>query len=192
MQKQPWFRSSNSADPQRERLQKAMPFPDHPSLIIRPATSADAAAVAGIYNETILARDGTMVLDPVTETDMVSRIATLHEREVLLVLSEDDIVQGWGIVKFYSDRPGYARTCETSVFLRRSETGRGLGSRMQEALLEAAKARNFHHVIVRIWAANASSIAMHEKFGFTIVGTQNEIGFVDDQWVDVTIMQCLL
>jgi len=33
---------------------------------------------------------------------------------------------------------------------------------------------------------------MHEKFGFTVVGTQREVGFVDETWVDVTIMQCLL
>ncbi|MDA0874969.1 MAG: GNAT family N-acetyltransferase, partial [Bacteroidetes bacterium] len=116
----------------------------------------------------------------------------LHERESLLVLLEKGMLQGWGIVKFYSDRPGYARACETSLFLRRSETGRGLGSRLQAALLDAAAAAGFHHIVVKIWAANASSIAMHRKFGFEVVGTQKEIGNVDDTWVDVTIMQCLL
>jgi phosphinothricin acetyltransferase len=110
----------------------------------------------------------------------------------LLILEDQEQIIGWGIVKLYSDRPGYARTCETSVFLRRAKTGRGLGSRLQKALLDSAKAAGFHHCLFRIWAANASSIAMHAKFGFTIVGTQNEVGYVDDKWVDVTIMQCLL
>ncbi len=162
------------------------------SISIRDAQPADAAAVASIYNETIRMRDATMVLEPVSIDQMAERIATLDDRESLLVLEEDARVQGWGIVKFYSDRPGYNRACETSLFLRRSEIGRGLGSRLQEALLEAARQAEFHHVLVRIWAANASSIAMHAKFGFTIVGTQNEVGFVDGNWVDVTIMQCLL
>lgn len=165
------------------------PSPPHR---IRPARPEDAPAIAAIFNETILARDATMVLDPVSAQAMAERVSGLHERETLLVLEEDSSVEGWGIVKFYSDRPGYARTCETSVFLRRNRTGKGLGSMLQEALLEAAQKADFHHVLVRIWAANTSSIAMHAKFGFTEVGTQKEVGYVDGQWIDVTIMQCLL
>lgn len=167
-------------------------FPSSSSPAVRLATIADASAIASIYNETIEMRDATMVLDTVSDQEMASKIDTLHDRETLLLIEDADSILGWGIVKFYSDRPGYARTCETSVFLRRSQTGKGLGSRLQEALLRAAKQAGFHHVLVRIWAANASSIAMHAKFGFTIVGTQNEVGFVDGSWVDVTIMQCLL
>jgi len=159
---------------------------------IRPAGPGDAPDVASIFNETILKRDATMVLDPVSHEGMADRIGSLHERESLLVLEDSEAVVGWGIVKFYSDRPGYARTCETSVFLRRNLTGKGLGSMLQEALLEAARKAGFHHIIVRIWAANTSSIAMHAKFGFTEVGTQKEVGYVDGKWVDVTIMQCLL
>ena len=166
--------------------------PPAPSVEIRAATAADAAAVAAIYNETIVARDATMVLDPVDATYVERWLERLHERESMLVLTEQGVLLGWGIVKFYSDRPGYARACETSVFLHRRESGRGLGSLLQGALMEAARKNGFHHVVVKIWAANASSIAMHRKFGFEIVGTQREIGYVDDTWVDVTIMQCIL
>lgn len=163
-----------------------------PLVHVRRATSADAEVIATIYNETIEARDATMVLETVSARDMSSHLAGLDARESLWVLEEAGQVQGWGIVKFYSERPGYARACETSVFLRRSETGRGLGSVIQPVLLKAAREAGFHHVLVRIWAANASSIAMHEKFGFTIVGTQQEVGYVDGRWIDITVMQCLL
>lgn len=165
---------------------------EHASILVRVADTSDAEAIASIYNETILKRDATMVLDPVTVQEMAVRVERLDKRETILVLEDDSRILGWGIVKLYSDRPGYARTCETSVFLRRTETGKGLGSRLQQALLDAARGAGFHHCLVRIWAANASSIAMHAKFGFTIVGTQTEVGYVDDTWVDVTIMQCLL
>lgn len=169
-----------------------MSHPSSPAVEIRAATSADAADVAAIYNETIAARDATMVLEPVDAAYVARWLDGLDERETMRVLTEDGVTQGWGIVKFYSDRPGYARACETSLFLRRKESGRGLGSRLQADLLEEARKAGFHHVVVKIWAANASSIAMHRKFGFEIVGTQKEIGYVDDAWVDVTIMQCLL
>jgi L-amino acid N-acyltransferase YncA len=169
-----------------------MTRPPASSIQIRAATSAVAADVAAIYNETILKRDATMVLDPVDADYVQQWLSRLLDRETLLVLEENGLIQGWGIVKLYSDRPGYARACETSLFLRRKESGRGLGSRLQEALLVQARQNGFHHVVVKIWAANASSIAMHRKFGFEVVGTQKEIGYVDGTWVDVTIMQCLL
>lgn len=162
------------------------------TIRIREASANDAAAVAAILNESITKRDATMILDEVSHQEMAEKITGLRAGETLLVLEEEDVIQGWGIVKYYSDRPGYARTCETSVFIRRSQTGRGLGSRLQSALLDAARKADFHHVLVRIWAANEASIAMHAKFGFTVVGTQREVGFVEGAWVDVTIMQYII
>jgi len=159
---------------------------------MRRATTQDAEAVAAILNESILKRDATMLGDPVSAMEMARRIGGLHEKETILILEEGGVVRGWGIVRFYSDRLGYARTCETSVFVRREHTGRGLGSRIQRALLEAARTADFHHVVARIWTANQRSIAMHAKLGFTVVGTQRDVGYMDGSWIDVTIMQCLL
>jgi len=163
-----------------------------PPLVIRDASSSDAVAIARIYNQSIEARDSTMVMDPVSGDDMAGKLATLASEEHLLVGQLDDQVLGWGIVKLYSDRPGYARACETSVFLDRDHLGKGWGSQIQSVLMERARLSGFHHVLVRIWTANESSIAMHRKFGFTEVGVQREIGFMDGRFIDVTVMQAIL
>ena len=163
------------------------------SWTIRKVLPADASRIASIYSEAILAHDATMILDPVSADEMADKIRSLGHRESILVAtSQEDEVVGWGIVKFYSDRPGYTKACETSLFVDVAYRGKGIGPRIQAALMRQAKADEFHHIVVRIWAQNARSITLHEQLGFTMVGIQKEIGHVNQQWIDVAVMQCLL
>ena len=160
---------------------------------IRPATLEDAGSIATIYSESILERNATMVSEPVSREAMEARIRGLHERESLVVAtSATSEVIGWGIVKFYSDRGGYSAACETSLFVQKAARNKGVGNALQGELNKEAKRAGFHHIVVRIWAQNHSSIVLHEKHGFTMVGIQKEIGHVDQKWIDVAVMQCLL
>ena len=160
---------------------------------VRAARSSDASDISRIYSAAIEARNATMILDPVSEIQMLDKLSSLSDREtVRVIVNDEDQVVGWGIVKLYSDRPGYRLTCETSLFIDQTYRRRGLGERLQMDLLQTARSIGFHHVIVRIWAANQSSIRLHERCGFTMVGIQNQIGHVDSKWIDVAVMQCLL
>jgi len=161
--------------------------------LVRDAGIEDAGDIARIYSAAILAKDSTMVLDPVGPSEMVYKLESLSEKESMHVITNAaGEILGWGIVKLYSDRPGYRLTCETSLFIDELHRNRGLGKQLQKALLERAESAGFHHVLVRIWAQNTSSIALHQKLGFTMVGIQNQIGHVDQKWIDVAVMQCLL
>lgn len=162
-------------------------------MIVRTATASDAERIAAIYSESILARDSTMDTEPVTTQAMQEKLRGLGPRETILVVETDEgHVAGWGIVKAYSDRPGYAVACETSVYLERSQTNKGFGSVVQKELHAFCRMVGYHHIVVKIWADNERSIAMHARNGFEMVGVQKEIGRVDDQWRDIAIMQCIL
>jgi len=159
---------------------------------VRPATLADAGAIAEIYNESIRAGDATMDDVCKTAADIGSYIDGFGDREAYLVLEEDETIVGWGVIKRYSDRLGYRFACETSVYLRRHRTGNGYGTRLQQALLAQCRAFGYHHVVVKIFASNAGSINFHRRLGFEMVGIQREIGFKAGRWQDVAIMQCVL
>lgn len=160
-------------------------------MTLRPCEDRDAGVVAAIYNESIAAADSTMELTPKSAEDIVDLLQELGERERLLVLESEGRVEGWGILKRYSDREGYRFAAETSVYLHRGHVGKrtGYGSAIQRALMKLSDQLGYHHIVAKIWASNGISIHMHEKFGFEIVGTQREIGFVNGEWRDVTIMQ---
>lgn len=163
-----------------------------PGPAVRPASYADAAAIAEIYNESVRAGDATMDDVYKTGNDIRAYMDRLDARETYLVLETDRAVAGWGIIKRYSDRLGYRFACETSVYLRRHLTGKGYGTRLQEALLRQCRAFGYHHVVVKIFATNTGSIRFHERLGFEMVGIQREIGFKQGAWKDVAVMQCVL
>ena len=160
--------------------------------VVRIAGLPDAVHIAAIYTESVKARDSTMDLETVTSEAAADLIRNLRSRETVFVCEQDEKVLGWGIVKLYSKRPGYGRACETSVYVYRDRTGVGIGSRIQTELLNYATEHGFHHVVTKIWADNHESISFHEKFGFTLVGIQQEIGYVDGENKDIAIMQYIL
>jgi len=54
-----------------------------------------------------------------------------------------------------------------------------------------ACARNagLHHLVAKIQADNAPSIALFEVLGFDSVGVQREVGWKAGRWCDVAILQ---
>lgn len=161
-------------------------------MLVREAGPDDAGAIAGIYTESILARDSTMETEPWTDDTALALLAHLTDRETVVVLEAEKDVVGWGIVKRYSDRPGYRVACETSLYVRRDRSGRGYGTAIQRELNRLARTLGYHHIVAKIWADNARSIGMHRKLGFTMVGIQKEIGLVDGVRRDIALMQRIL
>ncbi|EKV02155.1 sortase-like acyltransferase [Leptolyngbya sp. PCC 7375] len=161
-------------------------------LNIRPVQPQDYAAIASIYNEAIAHGGITMDGQPQTVQDIQAIVQKMHPREALIVADAGSSIIGWSIIKRYSDRIGYQFCCETSTYLSFSATGKGYGSELQKALMAKVKDYGYHHIVAKILAANQGSIRFHQRFGFDIVGIQKEIGFMNDTWHDVVIMQCIL
>ena len=133
-----------------------------------------------------------MDCEPYSAAKITNLTGEFGERETILVAEIDKDVVGWGIIKKYSDRPGYNLCCETSIYLKSTATKKGYGRVLQSALLEQVKTFGYHHVVAKIVASNQVSIEFHQKFGFKIVGIQQEIGFYGGRWYDMAIMQLLL
>lgn len=162
------------------------------SALIRQAGPDDAGAIAEIYTESIQARDSTMDTEPWSRDAARDLLRRLTGRETVVVLETDGQVVGWGIIKKYSNRPGYRVACETSLYVRRDRSGRGHGTAIQHELHRHARRLGYHHIVAKIWADNERSIGMHRKLGFTMVGIQQEIGLVDGMRRDIALMQRIL
>ncbi|HAA16648.1 MAG TPA: N-acetyltransferase [Cytophagales bacterium] len=159
---------------------------------IIPARPEDYRAIAEIYNEAIHKGNASMEEAIKSEADIAGWVSKFHARERLYAQVKGDDVVGWGIIKRYSDREGYRFACETAVYLRQSETRKGYGSAMKKHLITEARSMDYHHLVAKIFAINESSIQYNLQLGYTIVGTQKEIGFKNGQWMDIVIMQLVL
>lgn len=156
---------------------------------IRPATPADAARIAEIYNQCV----GKQTLDTVMRSGDYFRelMQTLDERECLLVIEVQGAVAGYGILRKYSWKEGYRFAGETSVFLDEKYRRMGLGKIMKTTLIEEAKRLQYRHLVARIMARNTVSIHYNQKLGYEMVGIQRQIGFTEGEWVDVAVMQLI-
>jgi phosphinothricin acetyltransferase len=156
------------------------------------AVSADYQVIAEIYNEFISLGTATMDETLKRADDIDEWVKKFHDREKIYVIKEQSSIIGWGIVKRYSDREGYRFTCETAVYLTANKVGNGYGTMMKKYLIDACKKLNYKHLVAKIFASNKGSIIYNEKLGYTIVGTQKNIGFKNNKWQDIVIMQYII
>ncbi|MET0489989.1 MAG: N-acetyltransferase family protein [Acidimicrobiales bacterium] len=160
---------------------------------IRRATVDDAEAIRAIYNAEVTGSTVTFDLVPRTAQEQV---AWLVERSgayaVLVAEDEDGTVLGFASLSPFRERPAYSTTVEDSVYVGRDRRGGGVGGALLEELVVTATAHGFHTVIARIVGGHDASIALHQKAGFDVVGTEREVGRKMGRWLDVVVMQRLL
>lgn len=159
---------------------------------VRLATLADAEAIRRIYNVEVETSTVTLDLVPRSlqqQQDYLSRRAGTY---AVLVVVEDHDVIGFGSLSPYRDRPGYNGTAEDSIYVHRAHQGRGLGTLLLRELVAVAQAHGFHSLMARVAAGHGASRRLHESLGFTLVGTEREVGRKFGRWLDVVVMQKLL
>lgn len=163
-----------------------------PPISIREATSADAAAIAEIYNEAILHTTATFDTEPKTADERLQWLAAHDERHPVIVAVIDNAVVGWASLTKWSDRPAYRETAETSCYVAPNFRGVGIGRQLKEAQLRQAKELGFHALIARVAEGSEASLHLNQSLGFTLVGTLREVGKKFGRRLDVHILQLIL
>jgi phosphinothricin acetyltransferase len=163
-----------------------------PGPVIRPALPGDLPSITEIYNEAILTTTATFDTEPKTASDQQEWFRAHTGRFAVLVAEEAGIVIGWASLSRWSDRPAYDATGETSVYVKAGFRGRGIGRLLYETLLDKAREFRFHTLIARVAGESTESLRLHERFGFTPVGTMKEVGRKFGRLLDVHMLQKML
>lgn len=157
---------------------------------LRPMTPADAAAVLRIYGEGIATGHATFQSDiPSWEEFDAGKLAAPR-----LVAEREGEILGWAALSTVSSRCVYAGVAEMSVYVAAAARGEGVGRALLEGIVGASEAAGIWTLQAGIFPENTASIAMHEKCGFTRLGTLERLGFMRHgpmagQWRDVLMMQ---
>jgi L-amino acid N-acyltransferase YncA len=163
----------------------------------------DATALMNILNPEVIELEVSFDLVPKTLEEQREWIREHQGTHICLVAinTEDDIgelgaqgerILGFASVSPFRDRPAYATTVENSIYVHRGARGRGVGEVLLNDLIAAARRSGFHSIIARIVGENAGSIRLHEKCGFTLVGTEIEVGRKHLRWLDVVEYQYVM
>ncbi|OYP28875.1 GNAT family N-acetyltransferase [Rhodopirellula sp. MGV] len=79
---------------------------------LRRATESDAAAIADIYNYSVLNSTATFDTEPKTTSDREQWIRDHGDRFPVFVAEADGVVVGWGALSSWGDRKAWQRTTE--------------------------------------------------------------------------------
>jgi phosphinothricin acetyltransferase len=158
---------------------------------IRPATEADLPAITEIYEHAVSYGTATFELIPPDLAEMSHRFKTLADGGFpYLVAVLDGRAIGYAYAGPYRPRPAYRFTVENSVYLAPAIHRRGIGTQLLQRLIAESQARGYRQMIAVIGdSANAGSIGVHSRMGFTMIGTHPNVGFKFGRWLDTVMMQ---
>lgn len=159
---------------------------------IRQASADDAGACAAIYAPYVT--ESWISFEEITPDgdEMARRIADYGASHGWLIAEIGGAVAGYAYGSTHRLREAYKTSCDVAVYVDPGFARQGVGRALYEHLLPALKTRSVHAAFAGIALPNLASIALHEAFGFTPIGTYRQVGWKLGGWRDVGWWQRLL
>lgn len=153
-----------------------------------------ASEILAIFNDAIVNSTALYDYRPRTPESMVAWFKAKEAGRYPVIGAVDSQGRLMGFASYGSFRawPAYKYSIEHSVYVEKSQRRKGVGEALMRRLIAAATEQQYHCMVGGIDVANAGSIAMHEKLGFTHAGTIRQAGFKFGRWLDLGFWQLLL
>lgn len=166
----------------------AVPEDPPVTALIRPARPEDAEAIAALYAPYVTGSTVSFETDPPDPDELAARMAAHPTLPWLVAVPTTDDRRPVARLRLcgtapHRSRPAYRWSIETSVYV--AEPGRGTGTALLRALLDACARAGYVSAYAGIALPGDASIALHEKLGFTAVGVFPRVGFKHGRWIDV-------
>lgn len=159
---------------------------------LRPVFERDASAICAIYNPYVLETVISFEQSPVTIAEMAQRIRDTTAQYPWLVAEANGKVVAYAYASRWRTRAAYDYALESTVYVDKAYTGRGIAKPLYLELLRELKARGIRAVVGCIALPNDASVALHEKCGFVKVAHFPQVGRKFERWVDVGFWQATL
>jgi phosphinothricin acetyltransferase len=161
----------------------------HPLYKIRLAEHGDTEAIRAIRNHVIEHSTAIWTTRLLSPDDGRAWLADNLARRSAYVAEAGGEVIGFANWAPWRPKDGYRHTVEDSVYLTAGHQGQGLGAELLQTLIDGASESGAHVMMASIEAANARSVALHQRLGFELVGTAREVGTKFGRWLDLTMMR---
>lgn len=162
-------------------------------ITIRPAKPSDIENILRIVNHAIIHTTSNYNYETQSLETQTQWFEDKQAKKLPIIVADyNGKAIGFGSYGQFREKIGYQFTIEHSVYVADEFIGKGIGKLLLAELIKLAKAQGYHVMIGAIDAENTTSIAFHEKFGFTVCGNIKEAAYKFDRWLDLVFMQLIL
>ncbi len=167
-------------------------FEKDEKIKVRKSVKSDLKDITRIYNYAVLNTTATFDTRPKTVKSQVNWFSNHSGKYPIIIAENEKGIIGWASLSPWSERYAYRNTAEISIYVDGNMQGKGTGNLLMVEIIKLAREYKFHVIIARIAGENEVSIHLHEKYGFTYVGSLKEVGFKFKRYIDVHLMQLIL
>jgi phosphinothricin acetyltransferase len=156
-------------------------------ILLRAATLTDLPRLTEIYNHYVVNTTVTFDVEPYTVERREPWFAQFGTagRYRLVVAEEKAVVMGYAETMRFRPKAAYETTVETTIYCAPEAVGKGVGSLLYEALFQALSGEDVHRFVAGYTIPNAATAALHDRFGFKVVGVFSEVGRKFGKYWDV-------
>ncbi len=144
-----------------------------------------AAAVLAIYGEGLQSGQATFntVVPSWQEWDAA------HLPHTRLVATENGKALGWVALLPVSSRACYKGVAECSIYIAKESRGKGIGKLLMAAMISESEANGIWTLQSSTFETNTASIALQQKFGFSIIGVRERIAQLNNVWHNTVMLE---
>ena len=164
---------------------------------IRTAKEEDAERLLGIYTPYITDTAITFEYEVPSIGEFRQRINnTLKKYPYLVAEDENGNLVGYAYAGVFKGRAAYDWAVETSIYVKQSEAGKGLGRLLHDTLQKELQQMGILNMYACISAPRGTdpyltdnSIQFHSHLGYRIVGRFAQCGYKFNRWYDMVWME---
>jgi phosphinothricin acetyltransferase len=155
---------------------------------IRPVEEDDWEQITSIFNHFVVNSHAAYPEEPVEISFFRTKYLQAPDYPFMVASAEGEVV-GFAYLAPFQPVPTMRRSAMLTYFICPDHTGKRLGERFLDLLVDAGKRLGVTTYLAHISSANDGSIRFHSKHGFTECGRFREVGVKGGRTFDMVWMQ---
>ena len=156
---------------------------------IRPVIDNDRDAIVAVFNY-FVENSFAAYPEQTVGAEFFQRMKAFAEGyPFYAIVSEDEQVVGFALIHPMHPANTFKRTAEITYFILPEFTGRGLGTKLLQRLIDDAREMGCDNVVASISSLNEQSLAFHRKHVFEECGRIKRAGKKHGRDFDMVCMQ---
>ena len=166
---------------------------DRREVVVRPARRVDlkdAAGIAHVLNSVIAEGAYTALTGHWTPQAELAFLQSLGPRSEILIAEAEGRILGFQVSEpFVTYTSTMDHVCHLGTYVLADFRGQGIGRKLAEATLAAARAHGYTKSVVYVLAHNEGDLAYYRSLGFEARGTLTHQTRIDDVYYDEVFME---